>query len=137
MDGQTRDEWIYFKPSHANYGQRRQTYFPEGWHGAEPNRPFVRTKGLVGFVSQISSSPGYIDADRRRNRFPVPAPLQPFQFLSRMIQLLVDHGFIAQQLVQFLFRRQEEMIGDRVYFRATNADNSGSPDSAADDCLIS
>jgi len=54
-----------------------------------------------------------------------------------MIQLLVDHGFIAQQLVQFLFRRQEEMIGDRVYFRATNADNSGSPDSAADDCLIS
>ena len=36
-----------------------------------------------------------------------------------MIQLLVDHSFIAQQLVQFLFQRQEEMIGDRVYFRAT------------------
>ena len=92
---------------------------PQGWHGAELKSPFVRTKGLVGFVSQISSSPGYIDADRRRNRFPVPAPLQPFQFLSRMIQLLVDHGFIAQQLVQFLFQRQEEMIGDRVYFRAS------------------
>jgi len=78
VDGQTRNDRIYFKPSHANYGQRRQTYFPEGWHGAEPNRPFVRTKGLIGFVSQISSSPGYIDADRRWNRFPVPAPLQPF-----------------------------------------------------------
>jgi hypothetical protein len=49
---------------------------PQGWHGAELKSPFVRTKGLVGFVSQISSSPGYIDADRRRNRFPVPAPLQ-------------------------------------------------------------
>ena len=32
VDGEARDEWIYFKPSRANYGQRRQTYFPEGWH---------------------------------------------------------------------------------------------------------
>src|SRR5256885_16623421 len=108
-----------FKPSHAKCGQRRQTHFPQAWHGAEANRLLFEPKGLTGFVSQISSSPGYIDADRRRNRFPVPAPLQPFQFSNRMIQLLVDRGFIAQQLVQFLFPWQEEMIDDRVYFRAT------------------
>ena len=57
-------------------------------------------KELIGFVLQkCSISTGDVDADRRRNRFPVPASLQPLQFGNRMVQLPVDHRFIAQKLV--------------------------------------
>ena len=54
------------------------------------------------------NTPGNVDADRCRNRFPIPPSLQPFQFRNCMVQLLVDHGFVAQQLVQFILWRQEE-----------------------------
>jgi hypothetical protein len=52
--------------------------------------------------------------------------------------LLVDHGLIAQQLVQFLFRRQEEMIGepDKLSLPAVDIPVSGASDSRRLPCEI-
>ena len=74
----------------------------------EAPRP-IETKELGGFVSYL----------RRLNRCSLPARLHPFQLGDRMVQLPIDHSFIPQQLVEFVFFRQEEMIRHRIHFRET------------------
>jgi len=60
-------------------------------------------KNLVSFNLDQKSRPQIEDASEP----PFPSALLPLQLGNCVIQVLVDHGFIAQKFVKLLSRRQE------------------------------